>query len=217
MFAFSGRNYNFRCINVVFAVFLHESARTAAKSRTNFSTNSGKATKRLCRLEPNLAHMCKSIWEWIYSKQIATRDTRGQLGGGGGLGGQQFKRMWKLSDWHQLWFTSVDSSGNGHRLKPSRPSIPHGAFGGGGGRVSQIQKYWEAVKRLVRLAPKLVHICRSIWEWIYANKLPRDTQGGTWGGGGLGVKMQKSGKAVKRLDRLAPTLVHVCGFNWEWT
>ena len=27
----------------------------------------------------------------------------------------------------------------------------------------------------------------------------------------------KSGKAAKRLDRLAPNLVHVCGFIWEWT
>ena len=25
----------------------------------------------------------------------------------------------------------------------------------------------------------------------------------------------KSGKAAKRLDRLAPNLVHVCGFIWE--
>ena len=26
-----------------------------------------------------------------------------------------------------------------------------------------------------------------------------------------------SGEAVKRLDRLAPNSVHVCGFIWEWT
>ena len=49
------------------------------------------------------------------------------------LGGQQFKCMGKLSDWHQLWFKSADSSGNGHRLNTSRPSIPQEAFGGGGG------------------------------------------------------------------------------------
>ena len=112
-----------------FSVFLRESARTAAKSRTNISTNSG-------RLAPNLAHMCNFIWEWIYAKKIATRDTRGALGGGG-LGGQQFKRLRKVSDWHHLWFTSADSSGNGHRLNTSRPSIPQGAFLRGG-RVSQI-------------------------------------------------------------------------------
>ena len=131
MSARSGRNYNVRCINVVVDVFLRESARTAAKSRTDLSTNLGKATKRLGRLAPNnMAHMCKFIWEWIYAKQIAPRDTRGHLGV---LEGKQFKSIGKLCDWHQLWFTSPDSSGNGHRLYTIRPSIPQGAFGGGGG------------------------------------------------------------------------------------
>ena len=133
-----------------FGVFLRKSARTAAKSRTNLSTNSGKATKRMCRLAPNVAHMCKFIWEWIYAKQIAPRDTREVLGG------HQFINMGKLSDWHQLWFTSADSSVNGHRLNASRPSIPQGAWGGG--RGSQIKKSGEAVKRLHRLAPNLVHV-----------------------------------------------------------
>ena len=64
-----------------FGVFLRESSRTAAKSRTNLSTNSGKATKRLGRLAPNLVHVCKFIWECIYAKQIAPGDTRGQLAG----------------------------------------------------------------------------------------------------------------------------------------
>ena len=40
-----------------------------------------EAVKRLDRLAPNLAHMCTFIWEWIYSKQIALRDTRWALGG----------------------------------------------------------------------------------------------------------------------------------------
>ena len=164
---------------------MRESACTAAKSRTNLSTNSGKATKRLGRLAPHLAHICKFIWESIYAKQIALRDRRGTLGV---LGGQQFKSIGKLSDWHQLWFTSADSSGNGHRLNTSRPSIPQGAFHGGV-NVSQIQKYGEAVKRLDRLAPNLAHICRSIWEWIYAKQIaPRDTMG-TWEA--LGVKHSK--------------------------
>ena len=60
----------------------------------------------------------------------------------GVLGGQQFKSHGKLSDWHQLWFTSAESSGNGHRVNAKRPSIPQVAFGGGGVRVSQIQKSW---------------------------------------------------------------------------
>ena len=44
---------------------------------------------------------------------------------------------------------------------------------------------------------------------------PSITKGELWGV--YGVKMQKSGKSTKRLDRLAPNLVHVCGFISEWT
>ena len=32
-----------------------------------------------------------------------------------------------------------------------------------------------------------------------------------------GSQIQMFGEAVKLLDRLAPHLVHVCGFVWEWT
>ena len=93
--------------------------------------NSGEAVKWLDRLAPNLAHV--QIHMGMDIRQIAPRDTRGHLGGGGGLCGQQFKSLRKLSDCHQLWFTSADSSGNGHRLNPSRPSIPQGVLGGGRG------------------------------------------------------------------------------------
>ena len=83
------------------------------------------------------------------------------------LGGHKFKSLLKLSngwtDWHQIWHTCEDSSGNGYT----------------------------------------------------PNKLPFETQGAL--GGLRGSNIQKSGESVKRLDRLAPTLVHVCGFIWEWT
>ena len=56
-------------------------------------------------------------------------------GGGGGLGGHKFKSLGKLlngwTDWHQISYTSVDSSGNGHRLKTIRPTIPRGDILGG--------------------------------------------------------------------------------------
>ena len=82
--------------------------------------------------------------------------------------------------------------------------------------MSHIQKFVKAAKRLDRLAPNLAHLCRSIWEWIYAKQIaPRDTRGHL--GGFRGSTIQKSWGAVKRLDRLAPTLVHVCGFIREWT
>ena len=52
-----------------------------------------------------------------------------------GLGGHKFKSLGKLSngwtDWHQIWYTSVDSSVNGHRLKTIRPTIPQGGILGG--------------------------------------------------------------------------------------
>ena len=83
-----------------------------------------------------------------------------------GLGGHKSKSLERLSnDWtdrHQIWYTSADSSGNGHRVTTIRPSK------WGVVRGSQIQKSGEDVKRLVRLAYNLVHICRFIWEWIYA-------------------------------------------------
>ena len=74
--------------------------------------------------------------------------------------------MGKVSDWHQLWFTSADSFGTGHRQIQVAPQNPMGAFGGGGVRVSKIQNSLEAVKRLDRLAPNLAHMCKCIWEWI---------------------------------------------------
>ena len=52
----------------------------------------------------------------------------------GGFRVSNIQRLGKLSNgwtnWHQLWFTSADSSGNGHRLNTSRPSLPQGAFRG---------------------------------------------------------------------------------------
>ena len=54
------------------------------------------------------------------------------MSGGGGLGGHTLKSLGKLSngwtDWHQIWYTSVDSSGNGHRLKQLAPRYPRAAL-----------------------------------------------------------------------------------------
>ena len=87
----------------------------------------------------------------------------------GGLGGQKYKSLKNLpngwTDWHQIWYTSADSSRNGHRLKTISPSIHQGEFGGGGGLGVKIQKSGKSTKRLDRLAPNLVHVCRFIWEW----------------------------------------------------
>ena len=64
-------------------------------------------------------------------KQLAPRYTRGHLGGG--FRGQKFKRLENLpnvwTDWHQIWYTSADSYGNGHRLKTNNPRA-RGSFWG---------------------------------------------------------------------------------------
>ena len=52
----------------------------------------------------------------------------------GGLRGQKCKSLENLpngwTDWHQIWYTSADSSRNGHRLKKISPSIHQEAFWG---------------------------------------------------------------------------------------
>ena len=67
-------------------------------------------------------------------KQLAPRYTRGHWGGGGGGRGQKLKSLDNLpngwTDWHQIWYTSADSHGNGHRLKTNSPSRPGGGGGG---------------------------------------------------------------------------------------
>ena len=105
---------------------------------------------------------------------------------------------------------------NGHMLSTIRPSISQGAFGGGGLGGHEL-------KSLLKLTNGWTD-CHQIWhpcadsssEWIYAKLIAlRDTR---WGLGGFrGSNIPKSGEAVKRLDPLAPTLVHVCGFIWHWT
>ena len=56
-------------------------------------------------------------------------------GGGGGLGGHKIKSLGRLSkgwtDWHHIWYTSVDSSGNELKLKQFAPTIPQGGILGG--------------------------------------------------------------------------------------
>ena len=64
----------------------------------------------------------------------------------GGLGGQKCKSLENLpngrTDWHQIWYTSADSSRNGRRLKTISPSIHQGAFWGGF-RGQKFRKVWK--------------------------------------------------------------------------
>ena len=86
------------------------------------------------------------------------------MAGGGELGGHTFKSIGKLSngwtDWHQIWYTSVDSSWNGHSLKTIRPTIPQGGILGGLWD-QQFKILGNVVKRLDRLGINFAHAkCR---------------------------------------------------------
>ena len=124
---------------------------------------SGEAVKRLDRLAPTLVHVGGFIWEWAY-KYKSPLNTPGGMAGGGGLGGHKFKSIGKLSngwtDWHNIWYTSVDSSGIGHRLKKFAPRYPRVAF-----CVvlwdQQLKILGNVVKRLDRLGINFAHAkCR---------------------------------------------------------
>ena len=135
MAAWSGRNCNFRCINVVFLACFCASQRVQRR----------KAELTLAQIREKLPnggadlhqiwHTCANSYGNGYTQTNCPSKTQG--GTWKGFTGQTFKSLGKLSngwtDWHQLWFTSADSSWNRHRLNPSRPSIPQGAFGGIGG------------------------------------------------------------------------------------
>ena len=148
--------------------------------------------------------------------QLATRQTnctsrhKGSTGGGGGGRGQTFKRLGKLSNgctyWHQIWYTSADSPGNGHRVNTIRPTVLQGHFGGEGlgghkfkclGTLPNGWTNWHQSWYKSADSPGNGHRLNTIRPSIRFR----------------GSQIQKSGKAVKQLlYRLAPHLVHVCGF-----
>ena len=66
----------------------------------------------------------------------------------------QIQKSWEAvigwTDWHHIWYTSVDSSVNGHRLKTFRPTITQGGILGGF-MGQQFKRLGNVVKRLDRL------------------------------------------------------------------
>ena len=57
-----------------------------------------------------------------------------QRGISGGFRGHKSNSLGRLSngwtDWHHIWYTSADSSGNGHRLNTICPSLGRGGVRG---------------------------------------------------------------------------------------
>ena len=103
-------------------------------------------------------------------QQSEPQNIRGHLGGR--VRGSQIQKSGRLSngwtDCHQIWYTSADSSGNGHRLNTIRPST----FGGLGGHQFKNQ---EKIQTAGPIDTKFVD---SSGNGYTPNKLPRETQGG---------------------------------------
>ena len=105
------------------------------------------------------------------------------------LGGHKFKSG-KAAKWmdrlHQIRYTSVDSSGNGHRLKTIRPTISHGGILGGGGglRGSTIQKPGKCGQTAGPIGNKLcTYNAGESGNGHRLNKsAPWDTRGAFWRG-----------------------------------
>ena len=155
------------------------------------------------------------IWKWTYAQYNSPHNTPGAFRFF--LGDHKFKCLGKLSngwtDWHQIWYKSADSSGNEHRLDTIRPSIHQEVIGGGGhkfkslGKLSNNLTDWHQMWYTSADSSGNGHRLNAIRPSI-----PQEAFRGDLGGHKF-----KSGKAAKRIDRLAPNSVHVCGFIWEWT
>ena len=91
---------------------------------------SGEAVKRLDRLAPTFGRCLRIRLGMDLAKYNSPLNTTGGISGGfrgvTNLGLGKLPNGW--TDWHQIRYTSVDSSGNGHRLKTIRPTIPHGGI-----------------------------------------------------------------------------------------
>ena len=101
------------------------------------------------------------------------------------------------TDWHQMCYTSADSSGNGHRLKPISPSISQGAFWGGGvlgvTKCKSLENLpngwtdWHQIWYPSADSSRNGHRLKTISPSIHQ---------GAFGGGGLGVKNSKVWKIL---------------------
>ena len=116
---------------------------------------SEEAVNRLERLAPTLLHVCGFIWKWTYLNTIRPSIPQGAFRVVTNLSLGKLPNGW--TDWHQIRYTSVDSSGNGHRIKTIRSTILHGGILGGlGGQ--QFKSLGNVVKRLDRLGINVAHI-----------------------------------------------------------
>ena len=114
------------------------------------------------------------------------------------------------SDWHQIWYTCADSSGNGYTPNKLPQETQGGTWGVLGGQTfkshGKLSNGWTDWHQLW---------FTSVDSSGNINTSRPSIPQGAWRGVG-GSQIQKSWKAVKRLDRLAPNSSGN-GLIWEWT
>ena len=131
---------------------------------------------------------------------------------------QTFKSHGKLSngwtDWHQLWFTSADSSGNRHRLNTSHSSIPQGACRGGGCYGVTHSKVLRSCQTAGPIDTKFgTRLWIHLGMDIGSNNSPHDTSGRHCGWF-YGINNSKDWHiVVKRLDGLGINFAHIMQTN----
>ena len=130
----------------------------------------------------------------------------------------QIQKSGKLSngwtDWHHIWHTSADPSGN--RYKPNNCTSRNKGGTRGGFRC-------QPFKSLGKLS-------NGCTDWHQSWYTSEDSSGNGHRLNTIrphyprgisvffrGSHIQMFREAVKRLNRLASTLVQICGFVWEWT
>ena len=198
------RNQNYVCKSIISSVssisltkyiwisLISESARKRRKAELTLAQIREKLPNGWADWH-EIWHTCTNSYGNGYTPNKLPLETQG--GNLGGFTGSTIKKSGEAARLAPTWFTFADSSGNGHRLNTSRPSIPQVAFRGGGGvRVSQIKKKsGEAIKQPLNGWtdwPQIWHTSAdpSGNGWIYIKQIdPRDTRG--WGV--LGVKHSK--------------------------
>ena len=120
---------------------------TIQKVWGNYETDEPIGTKFGTRLRSNLGiDICRQT-------MLPLEIPGGYLGF---LGGQKYKSLGNLpngwTNWHQIWYMSANSSGNGHRLNKISPSRSHeGIFCSFKG--SNIKRLGKMAKRLDQLGP----------------------------------------------------------------
>ena len=112
-----------------FGMFLHETARPVAKSRTNLAQIQEKLPYRWTDWH-QIWHTCADSSGNGYMPNQLNLKTQGGISVF--LGGYKSQSLGRLSndwtDWHQIWYMSADSSGNGHRLTQLAPRYPRAAL-----------------------------------------------------------------------------------------